>query len=86
MGLEKATVGGWGTWRFYVTKSALDQFTRNRHQSILSRGIYPENRVAREEKLVNLPMADAASAASSTLTCTAKVRVLGTPVPPCPRA
>ena len=83
----KARVGGVGDLSVLHDKSALDQFTRNRHQSILSRGIRPENRVARGGKSVNLHMADAEPAASfSTLTCTAKVRVLEAPVPLCPRA
>ena len=62
----KARVGGVGDLSVLHDKSALDQFTRNRHQSILSRGIRPENRVARGGKLVNLHMADAEPAASSS--------------------
>lgn len=66
VGLVKATVEGVGDLSVLRDESALDQFTRNRHQSILSRGVRPENRVARGGKLVNLPMADAEPAASSS--------------------
>ena len=66
VGLVKARVGGMGDLSVLHDKSALVQFTRNRHQFVLSRGIRPVNKVARGGKLVDLPMADAEPAASSS--------------------